>query len=67
MEVMRLHGGGSDFEFLDVLRTNVYHLVNVLKGALHQQEFGIGDERAVFLVETRIDDGIGDSGLVFNG
>ena len=61
---MGLHRSGGNFELLDVLSPNMNDLVDVLEGAVYEQEFGIGDQRAVGLVEVWVDDGIGDAGLV---
>jgi hypothetical protein len=42
------------------------HLVYVLKGALNQEKLRVSDERTISLIKFRINDGIGDAGLVLD-
>jgi hypothetical protein len=66
MEVMRT---AADEVFVveafDVVGFDGDDVVNVLEAAGDEEERFLGDDEAEFLEEVRVDDGVGDGGLVF--
>jgi hypothetical protein len=67
VEVVRLHRSCSHTQFLDVLRSNMDHFIDVLESAFDEQELGVSYKRPVPLVKFRIDDGVSDASFVFDG
>ena len=64
VEVMGLHGGGGYVQLLDILGSDVDHLIDVLERTLDQEELGIGDQIPVRFLKIGADDGICDACLI---
>ncbi len=64
---MGSRGGGGHIKFFNVTRSNMDDLIDDLECPLNQQESGVGNKRAIVLVQFRVDDRVRDASFIFDG
>src|ERR1035437_90590 len=65
VEIVRSNVDFADLQWTHDIRLHRDHILLVLKLALDQQEFAVGDNAAVLLIDGGSNDCVGDSRLIF--